>query len=252
METKYVRVPFEVELAKRIQNKEFEGRIVTRDGIHVRVVCWDKIDDDSPIVALLKFREKELVETFMIDGRWNCEGDEESNLDLLLEIPEYMTFKDGDVVVTGNKIVVIRNPKIDILDGFCFKLYVACDLKGKSLFYCADFINQESARLATEEEKQILVERLKKSKYHKDKKYLKRFFPNLSNSSNTGKNFEFKPFDKVLVRDSIGETWIADIFSNYRKDLDYFYTTLGGSTCKCCIPYNEQTAHLLGTTKNPD
>lgn len=102
METKYVRVPFEVELAKRIQNKECEGRIVTRDGIHVRVVCWDKIDDDSPIVALLKYREKEVVETFMIDGRWHCEGDEESNLDLLLEIPEYITFKDGDVIARIN------------------------------------------------------------------------------------------------------------------------------------------------------
>ena len=120
METKYVRVPFEVELAKRIQNKGCEGRIVTRDGIHVRVVCWDKIDDDSPIVALLKYREKEVVEIFMIDGRWHCDGDEESNLDLLLEIPEYMTFKDGDVVVTDNIIVVIRNPKVDNLNGFLF------------------------------------------------------------------------------------------------------------------------------------
>ena len=252
METKYVRVPFEVELAKRIQNKGCEGRIVTRDGIHVRVVCWDKIDDDSPIVALLKYREKEVVEIFMIDGRWHCDGDEESNLDLLLEIPEYMTFKDGDVVVTDNIIVVIRNPKVDNLNGFCFNLYVAYDFKEKSLFYCADFINQESARLATEEEKQILVERLKKSKQPKDKEYLKRFFPNLSNSLKTGKNCEFKPFDKVLVRDSIGETWVADIFSNYRKDPDYSYITLGGSTWKCCIPYNEQTAHLLGTTKKPE
>lgn len=42
METKYVRVPFEVELAKKITEKLVDGRIVTRDGRSVRVVCWDR------------------------------------------------------------------------------------------------------------------------------------------------------------------------------------------------------------------
>ena len=48
-----IRVPFEVELAKRIQNGECEGRIVTRDGRRVRIVCWDRKDVEFPIVALI-------------------------------------------------------------------------------------------------------------------------------------------------------------------------------------------------------
>lgn len=32
METKYVKVPFEVELAKKITNGEVEGRIIDNDG----------------------------------------------------------------------------------------------------------------------------------------------------------------------------------------------------------------------------
>ncbi|WP_277123138.1 hypothetical protein [Bacteroides ndongoniae] len=251
METKYVRVPFEVELAKRIQNKECEGRIVTREGIHVRVVCWDKIDDDSPIVALLKYREKEVVETFMIDGRWHCEGDEESNLDLLLEIPEYMTFKDGDVIAFGDKYTFIGIFKSSWAYNESHSDYVVLSHEDR-LMFDGDAWTYNNARFATESEKQKLIDALKSSKDQRAKKYVKRFFPNHSNSSKIGKDCKFNPFDKVLVRDSIRETWVADIFSNYRKDPDYSYTTLGGSTWKCCIPYNEQTAHLLGTTKSPD
>lgn len=251
METKYVRVPFEVELAKRIQNKECEGRIVTRDGIHVRVVCWDKIDDDSPIVALLKYREKKVVETFMIDGRWHCEGDEESNLDLLLEIPEYMTFKDGDILICECGTPFIYKDTKDRHGNF--SAYCCIDLQGNIFFDMKGWTYSIKGH-ANEEQKKIIIEALKESKEPKAKEYLKRFFPNHSNSSNIGKNFEFKPFDKVLVRDSKALEWEIDIFREFIEDggsEGYRYNCFYANW-NYCIPYNEQTAHLLGTTKNPD
>lgn len=58
----------------------------------------------------------------------------------------------------------------------------------------------------------------------------------------------FKPFGKVLVRDSKKQIWIANYFSlYYEEDKDYPYVCMGGSY-RYCIPYNEYTAHLLGTT----
>lgn len=58
----------------------------------------------------------------------------------------------------------------------------------------------------------------------------------------------FKPFDKVLIRDSKKQIWIANYFSlYYEEDKDYPYVCMGGSY-RYCIPYNEYTAHLLGTT----
>lgn len=56
----------------------------------------------------------------------------------------------------------------------------------------------------------------------------------------------FKPFDKVLVRDS-RKVWIAAIFSHYEDGRLRPYICIEGSH-PCCIPYNEHTAHLLGTT----
>lgn len=56
-----------------------------------------------------------------------------------------------------------------------------------------------------------------------------------------------QPFDKVLVRDSSLGVWGVDIFG---------YLNDKRSCCFCsvrwnqCIPYNEETKHLLGTTDN--
>lgn len=57
----------------------------------------------------------------------------------------------------------------------------------------------------------------------------------------------FKPFDKVLVRDTDEQTWCANYFSHYKNDPNYFYVCING-IYHYCIPYNEHTAHLLGTT----
>ena len=60
---------------------------------------------------------------------------------------------------------------------------------------------------------------------------------------------ELKPFDKVLARDNNCCTWRCDFYSNYRITEYYPHR------CMCnhyiqCIPYNEETKHLVGTTED--
>lgn len=57
-----------------------------------------------------------------------------------------------------------------------------------------------------------------------------------------------QPFDKVLVYDiyDICEEWTCALFSHIRES-EYPYSTSSGSF-KVCIPYNDDTKHLLGTT----
>lgn len=52
METKMITIPFDVELAKKIQIGTKPGKIVTRDGWDVRIVCWDFKFEGLPIIAL--------------------------------------------------------------------------------------------------------------------------------------------------------------------------------------------------------
>ena len=56
---------------------------------------------------------------------------------------------------------------------------------------------------------------------------------------------EFKPFDKVLVRCGKSDKWSIDFFSHKVSD---GYICAGDTWFEYCIPYNEETAHLLGTT----
>ena len=55
-----------------------------------------------------------------------------------------------------------------------------------------------------------------------------------------------KPFDKVLARDCIDGEWRCTIFSHKGGDCGYPYDTASGSYFYC-IPYNEDTKHLVGT-----
>lgn len=61
------------------------------------------------------------------------------------------------------------------------------------------------------------------------------------------KEHQFKPFEKVLVRDSIDDVWRASFFSHIKENDERYVTTC--VTWKFCIPYigNES---LLGTTKD--
>lgn len=96
-------------------------------------------------------------------------------------------------------------------------------------------------RKATEEEcKQFVkkAERILKGKYDPDTLQVESVKP----------EYPFKPFDKVLVRDNEGQFWNANYFSHYEGNKeDYPYACID-NYYRYCIPYNEHTAHLLGTT----
>ena len=96
-----------------------------------------------------------------------------------------------------------------------------------------------TARSSTEEEKQQLFEALaKKGKaWDAEKKQIVDLKPKC----------EFKPFDKVLGRNEKGDVWEAELFSHYKEKSRYSFCCIGFSR-KYCIPYNKETAHLLGTT----
>lgn len=59
-----------------------------------------------------------------------------------------------------------------------------------------------------------------------------------------------EPYMKVLVRDSNVESWRATFYSHKKGDKEglYPYAT-SDSAYICCIPYNEDTKHIVGTTE---
>lgn len=56
----------------------------------------------------------------------------------------------------------------------------------------------------------------------------------------------FKAFDKVLVRDTADDKWICEHFSYMIHDNDE-WAFVATTKYLCCIPYNDDTKHLVGT-----
>lgn len=94
-------------------------------------------------------------------------------------------------------------------------------------------------RLATDSEKKQLFDALEKEgkAWDAEKKQIVDLKPKC----------EFKPFDKVLGRNEKDAVWETELFSHYKEESQYPFCCIGFSR-KYCIPYNEETAHLLGTT----
>lgn len=90
--TTFKKIPFDLELAKKITNKEVKGRIVNGDGNEARIICWDKKCDcrKYPIIALVDSSDGEHIHTFTEGGIESIGF--KTFKDLHLEVPTY--YKD--------------------------------------------------------------------------------------------------------------------------------------------------------------
>lgn len=57
-----------------------------------------------------------------------------------------------------------------------------------------------------------------------------------------------QPFDKVLARDNNATLWSIDLFAKYLGNKEYFPIECLNESYVYCIPYNDDTKHLIGTT----
>ena len=58
-----------------------------------------------------------------------------------------------------------------------------------------------------------------------------------------------QPFDKVLAKDGFSSKWTCTFFSHMDNDVS-FPVYCSGGYFKVCIPYNEETKHLVGTKED--
>lgn len=162
-----------------------------------------------------------------------------------LEIEKQSEFKDGDIValvVRKCTHIAIFQSRQEAYIGFHAVLCQNDELLLEEPF--REDVGDIELRLATDSEKQQLFDALEKEgkAWDADKKMFVYLKPKV----------ELKPFDKVLCRNSKDDTWEADFFARLtRKEIDYTQSDkylCVGDLWMYCIPYNEETAHLLGTT----
>ena len=252
MEQKMITIPFEVEKAKKIQAGELPGKIVTHDGRNARIVCWDrKTEQKYKIVSLSDTGKFEFVSYNDETGK----SDSSTENKLVLQVPKWTQYKDGDILAcevdNGGgeyyKWFSILKGEVELMfDNINFNSYVSYDhetsYNAGELTYDEHADNIDTIRLATEEEKQQLIDALKQSTDPRAKEYLKRFF-----GIEEKQECEFEFLQPVLVRANPSYQWLYGNFTHMSGELHF---VSGGIGYKYCIPYTEQTKHLLGTTDN--
>ena len=215
------RIPFSLE-----KYESGKYKVVTKNGRKARIICTD-FKSKQPIIAIVEEEnDKELFSDFALDGKWI--GGRVSNTDLYLE---ETVFEDGDIVTNEKDIAIYK--EID-------KCY--CGISEQDcLAIDAFFYYKVITRLATDEEKQRLFDALKKDgkRWNAEKKCIE----------DIKKEYQFKPFDRVLVRDDIEDLWEINFFSHKANKDEYGYRCLDCYYIYC-IPY-EGNEELLGTTKSP-
>ena len=162
-----------------------------------------------------------------------------------LEIEKQPEFKDGDIVTMHKKncdIVFIFN-RLRTEGSFYYYAFHTLQTNNTGVIDCritlpcAWTFFGGKMNFATDSEKQQLFNALAKEgkRWDIEKKQI----------VDLKLKWTPKPFDKVVVRCGKADKWSIDFFS-YKVSNGYI--CIGDAWFGYCLPYNEETAHLLGTT----
>lgn len=207
----------------------------SRDGYedvsNAETAKFEKLDDNIAH-DYIKTIEKKL------GGKFNRE-----TLEVEKPHPE---FKDGDILASPSSL--FEGDYVFIFNGYdnqnYLGYYVAVDNDSDKLYFSSGSPwcgKNEVIRYATEAEKQRLFDALAKEGkcWNAEKKVIE----------DIKKEYQFKPFEKVLARDRKDSLWHIDLYEGMLgDDSEYNYSCMAADWVYC-IPY-EGNESLLGTTKD--
>ena len=162
------------------------------------------------------------------------------NLETLEIEKTHPEFKDGDIVCISG-IGYLAYGIVKSIDNSSKKLeyYVLNDM---STLKFKDWLSFEDKQIypITEDQKMFLFDVLAKEGkvWYSKKKQIVDLNP---------KWITLKPFDRVITRGDNNDIWTANIFSHMNSYGEYVAIGCVGGY-HYCLPYNDDTAHLIGTT----
>lgn len=206
---------------KHYLNSEDKNKIVYYEEFLCTTAKYS-LEDKNTVQTYIKTIEEKL------GGKLNRET---------LEIEKHTEFKDGDIVcISGMGYLAYGIVKSINNSSKKLEYYVLNDM---STLKFEDWLSFEDKQIQpiTETQQIILFDALAKEgkTWNAEKKQIVDLKPKV----------ELKPFDKVVVRCGEADKWSIDFFS-YKVSNGYICT--GDAWFGYCLPYNEETAHLLGTT----
>lgn len=249
MNAKIITYPFNINIARRIVNQSvLGGEIKTVCGKSVKILTFDRIYE-NPIVALVRNGIYDECVEYDLNG----ESKIYPHFKLVFSINKEPLLKDGVFYQIKENSLGIYNPNYNTYNDFLVPFYVGLS-RGEVVFhedseksgfglYDEIQITYEKCgfNLSVNENLKIkFKEKLSQSNHPKAKEYLKRFF------NYEEKTYNFKTFDKVLVRNHLYEMWKPAFMYYKDKDSEFPYITMDGNKWKYCIPF-DGNEHLMIT-----
>lgn len=232
----------------------------------------DHIDDDEDIIYCRTHDYTEIgYVIFTGDGRFCGNKDRVSDNGECLLFPskalsqwDVAQFENGDIIVVKEYDRWRENPKTYLMifkkcdwsDGIIY--FHALMMIGSDEWYgreglCSVLINPQASKVTCMPACDCEVFEMNKSlrehhlQWNAEKKCVE---PLPNEEGQTATRFKFEPFDKVLVRDGDNDRWQPAFFSVLKEDSAEKFGVIDGyipTFYSQCIPYNDDTKHLLGT-----
>lgn len=208
-------------------------------------VIFEKIRQDYIVVKTIN-----IIREFYSDGRYYTNGEcmlfpSKDNRDW----SNYKLFKAGDFIVRdyiGNKYIGIFSHIGKQFSENAVNCYCSyhCNSRTLNIKPCISLGDYRKCRIATDEEKALLLNEIHRKGYTWNECTLS--IDRVNKFDITTLNH----FDKVIVRDSDNCYWKAGIYSHYNGNCAEYEYVCVGNLYRQCIPYNDDTKHLVGTNKD--
>ena len=164
-------------------------------------------------------------------------------VDRLFHLWTIQDARDGDVLAAHECYVVFKE-----VNGLNIKCYCTYHYLGFNPSFYIDTVQNKNAFLpATKEQHDAMMKAMNDAGYEWNAKT--KTLENLVAHKFDPKTLQ--PFDRVLVRLTKDCIWNVTFFSHYDKEVNWGCYPFVTTSCKSynkCIPYNEETKHLVGTT----
>lgn len=229
---KTVTIPFDLELAKKIQNGELSGKIVNGEGTEFEVVKWDS-KGDYPLIGVYFDEETSASRGFAFTNEGKYMKEYKSRIDdLQLEVPEFLTIKENNTKF----IFIFKLYKSD--DKYQVKYHVMYNTNSKSLYRDDELMVNKGDNIypSTPSEIVMLTEELRRIG--------KKWNPETKQVEDLKEEHVIKPLDLILVKSTYWE------LCQYAFVENGYVHTVGGLTFREWILY-EGNEHLLGTIVTP-
>lgn len=214
----------------------------------------DSVDYDIPFPIAIRYPDT--LRFFSKEGKYTNAKDSECVLFPSKEMHDWSKFawKKGDILtcIEGRGIVIFREFTDETYTTFSGKHYLVDD-DSANIVYTEEWnnLNTQSYFLANKDTAQCYVKIIEKRLGGRLDPDTLNIVP-LKPMEHAKPKWTPKPFDKVLVRDKDTEVWKPAFFSHYQSNIIDEFAVIA-SECDAylmCIPYNENTAKLIGTTND--